>query len=186
LFLGLHCFNVSTDTTPRRPGAFELRGLEVTALGPQLHVGEEAPDAVLAGKGFVPEPVRLSSFRGKVLILSTVPSLDTGTCDRETRRWEEERKALGDGVEMLTVSMDLPFAQARWCGAADVHHSTASAYMNAGFGIDYGVLLAENHLLGRAVFVIDRDGHLRHVEYVHNIATEPDYESALTAVKDAL
>ncbi len=154
------------ESTARRPGAFELRGMELTALGRELGPGDEAPEAVLAGKGFVPQPVRISDYRGRVLILSCVPSLDTPTCDRETRHWEEERSALGGEIEMLTVSMDLTFAQQRWCGAAGVHHTTASAHMNERFGTDYGVLLEENRLLGRAVFVIDRKGRIRYAEYV--------------------
>ena len=173
----------ATYTT--RPGAFTARGHELTALGDELKVGDVAPDAELAGKGFVPQPVSISDYRGKVLILSCVPSLDTPTCDRETRHWEEERQALGGDIEMLTVSMDLVFAQARWCGAADVTHTTASAYMNQQFAIDYGVLIEENRLLGRAVFVIDREGRIRHVEYVRELTTEPDYAAALAAARDA-
>lgn len=169
----------------RRPGAFTVRGTGLTALGDELRPGAEAPDALLAGKGFVPTQVRISDYRGRVLILSCVPSLDTPTCDRETRHWEEEQRAFGGEIEMLTVSVDLVFAQARWCGAADVHHTTASAYMNQQFGIDYGVLLEENRLLGRAIFVIDRDGRLRHVEYVHELTMEPDYERALAAARES-
>ena len=173
----------ATYTT--RPGAFAARGHELTALGDELHAGDVAPDAELAGKGFVPAPVSISDYRGKVLILNTVPSLDTPTCDRETRHWEEERRALGGDIEMLTVSMDLVFAQARWCGAADVTHTTASAYMNQQFAIDYGVLIEENRLLGRAVFVIDREGRIRHLEYVRELTTEPDYAAALAAARAA-
>jgi len=173
----------ATYTT--RPGAFTARGHELTALGDELKVGDMAPDAELAGKGFVPAPVRISDYRGKVLILNTVPSLDTPTCDRETRHWEEERRALGGDIEMLTVSMDLGFAQARWCGAADVMHTVASAYMNQQFGIDYGILIEENRLLGRAVFVIDREGRIRHLEYVRELTTEPDYAAALAAAREA-
>ena len=172
-------------TGTRRPGAFTARGHELTALGDQLRPGDEAPDAVLAGKGFVPEPLRIADYRGRVLILSCVPSLDTPTCDRETRHWEEERRALGGDIEMLTVSMDLVFAQARWCGAADVTHTTASAYMNPRFGIDYGLLIEENRLLGRAVFVIDREGRIRHVEYVRELTQEPDYAAALASAREA-
>ena len=173
----------ATYTT--RPGAFTARGHELTALGDELRVGDLAPDAELAGKGFVPAPVSISDYRGKVLILSCVPSLDTPTCDRETRHWVEERRALGGDIEMLTVSMDLVFAQARWCGAADVTHTTASAYMNQQFGIDYGLLIEENRLLGRAVFVIDREGRIRHLEYVRELTTEPDYAAALAAAREA-
>jgi thiol peroxidase len=170
----------------RRPGAFDARGQELTALGSELGVGREAPDALLAGKGFVPQPVRISDYRGRVLILSCVPSLDTGTCDRETRRWEDERRALDGQIEMLTVSMDLTFAQQRWCGAADVHHTTASAHMNERFGIDYGVLIEENRLLGRAVFVIDKQGRIRYAEYVRKLVEEPDYERVLAVARTAL
>src|SRR5437879_5832236 len=173
------------QVTARRPGAFSARGRELTALGEVRQPGDPAPDAVLAGKGFVPAPVRISDYRGRVLILSCVPSLDTPTCDRETRHWEEERRALGGDIEMLTVSMDLVFAQARWCGAADVTPSTASAYMNQQFGIDYGLLIEENRLLGRAVFVIDREGRIRHLEYVRELTTEPDYAAALAAARKA-
>ncbi len=177
---------MTTGTThTRRPGAFTVRGAELTALGDELRPGQEAPDAVLAGKGFVPSQVRISDYRGRVLILSCVPSLDTATCDRETRHWEEERRALGGDIEVLTVSVDLVFAQARWCGAADVTHTTASAYMNPQFGIDYGVLMEENRLLGRAVFVIDREGVIRHVEYVPELREEPDYEAALAVARQA-
>jgi thioredoxin-dependent peroxiredoxin len=176
---------MAQEQATRRQGAFTARGLELTAVGEELRPGDEAPDALLAGKGFVPQPVRLSDYRGRVLILSCVPSLDTPTCDRETRHWEDERRALVGDVEMLTVSMDLTFAQARWCGAADVHHTTASAYMNPRFGVDYGVLIEENHLLGRAVFVIDREGRARHVEYVRELTSEPDYERALAAAREA-
>jgi thiol peroxidase len=169
----------------RRPGAFTARGNELTGIGDVLKPGDAAPDAVLAGKGFVPQPVRISDYRGRVLILSCVPSLDTPTCDRETRHWEEERRALGGDIEMLTVSNDLGFAQARWCGAADVTHTTASGYMNPRFGVDYGVLMEENRLLGRAVFVIDREGVIRHVEYVREQVEEPDYATALAAARTA-
>lgn len=169
-----------------RPAAFSHRTGELTGLGHELGPGDRAPDAVLAGKGFVPEPIRLSDFLGKVVILSTVPSLDTPTCDLETRRWEKERQALGPELGMLTVSMDLPFAQARWCGAADVTHVTASAYMNPAFGVDYGVGMKENGLLARAVFVIDREGVIRHSEYVRQVGSEPDYEAALAVARQLL
>jgi thiol peroxidase len=172
-------------TATERPGAFQLGDRPLTGLGSELQPGDEAPDAELAGKGFVFEPVRLSDYRGKVLILSSVPSLDTRVCDIETRRWEIERQALQGPIEMLTVSMDLPFAQARWCGAADVHHTTASAFRNPQFGIDYGVLIKENGILGRAVFVIGKDGKLVHVDYVREVADQPDYEAALAAAREA-
>ena len=182
----MHIKSLAMRAVEERDAAFQHRTGPMTGLGRELRAGDPAPDAVLAGKGFRPEPVQLSDYRGRVLILSTVPSLDTPTCDRETRRWEQERLALGEDVRMLTVSMDLPFAQARWCGAAEVGHDTASAYRNPDFGIDYGVTLKENGLLARAVFVVDPEGRLRHVEYVRNISEEPDYEAALAAARALL
>lgn len=170
-------------TATERPGAFTRRGTALTGLGSELKSGDEAPDGELVGKSF--EPVRISDYRGKVLILSCVPSLDTPVCDIETRRWEAERQALSGPIEMLTVSMDLPFAQARWCGAADVHHTTASAFRNPDFGIDYGVLLKERGILARAVFVLGKDGKLAHVDYVREITDQPDYEATLAAAREA-
>lgn len=167
-----------------RRGAFIRRGKPVTGLGRELSVGDLAPDAELSGRGF--EPVRVSALRDRrVLILSCVPSLDTPTCDIETKRFEAETKDEGDRLRMLTVSMDLPYAQERWCGASEVHHTVASAHRNEGFGIDYGVLVKETRLLARAVFVIGRDGRIRHLEYVRDTSEEPDYDEILKAARVA-
>ena len=167
-----------------RPGAFIRRGKPVTGLGRELSAGDLAPDAELSGRGF--EPVRVSTVRdGRVLILSCVPSLDTPTCDIETKRFEAETKDEGDRLRMLTVSMDLPYAQERWCGASEVHHTVASAHRNERFGIDYGVLVKETRLLARAVFVIGRDGRIRHVEYVRDTSQEPHYDEVLAAARAA-
>lgn len=164
-------------------GAATMRGNPLTVVGDQLKPGDEAPDFDLVGQDMT--PVRLSGLRGKVLILSAVPSLDTGVCDTETRRWEQERQQLGPDVEMLTVSMDLPFAQRRWCGAAEVQHQTASSHKNEQFAIDYGLLVKELRLLARTVFVIGKDGTIKYAEYVQEIAQEPNYEPALKAAKRA-
>jgi thioredoxin-dependent peroxiredoxin len=165
-----------------RRGAVVLEDREFTALGAELEPGDPAPDAVLHTRGFAPELLRLSDYRGRVLILSCVPSLDTSVCARETVRWEEERKAI-PSVEMLTVSMDLPNAQARWCGANDVDHRTASAHMNDDFGRSYGVLIEENRLLQRAVFVIDPDGVIQYAEYLREVEQEPDYSQVLAMAR---
>ena len=156
-----------------------LGEIPLTAVGPALGAGDKAPQFTLSGKGFLPEPVTLWDFSGKALILSCVPSLDTSVCDRETRRWDEEVKALGGKLAMLTVSMDLPFTQARWCGANGVEHKTASAHNHNDFGEAYGVLIQENGLLGRAVFVIDKEGQIIHSEYCPKIGDEPHYEEIL-------
>jgi len=130
-------------------------------------------------------PVKLSAFRGKVLIISSVPSLDTSVCDTETRRFNEESQRLGDNVAVLTISMDLPFAQKRWCGAAGIKNvRTLSDYRAAAFGETYGVLIDELRLLARAVFVVDRQGIVRYIQIVEEIAHEPDYEAVLKVVKE--
>ncbi|MGB6279841.1 MAG: thiol peroxidase, partial [Syntrophobacteria bacterium] len=130
-------------------------------------------------------PVSFDSFRGKVCIVSSVPSLDTPVCDMETRRFNDEAGRLGDDVEILTISMDLPFAQKRWCGAAGVDRvQTLSDHLDAAFGQAYGVLIKGLRLLARAVFVVDKEGTIRYMELVKEIASEPDYDSVLTAVKE--
>lgn len=173
-----------------RAGAVTLRGKPLTLLGRELRPNDPAPAFELVGQCSLPSqmaPARLSDFRDKVLIVSCVPSVDTPVCDRETRHWEEEReKLLRDHVELLTVSLDLPFAQNRWCGNAGVKHRIASAYRNHQFGIDYGVLVKELHLLARAVFVIGKDGRIKHVEYVPEIAEEPHYERIVEAARRAV
>ncbi len=117
--------------------------------------------------------------------VSSVPSLDTPACDMETRRFNDEAGRLGDDVEMLTISMDLPFAQKRWCGAAGVDKvKTLSDHRDAAFGQAYGVLIKGLRLLARAVFVVDKEGTIRYIELVKEIASEPDYDSVLTAVKE--
>jgi thioredoxin-dependent peroxiredoxin len=130
--------------------------------------------------------VKLSALaRGKVCIITAVPSLDTPVCDLETRRFNKEAGELGDDVVILAVSMDLPFAQKRWCGAAGVKNvQTLSDYRQAAFGKAYGVLIKDLHLLARAVFVLDKPGLIRYVELVKEVASEPNYDAALTAARE--
>jgi thiol peroxidase len=165
-----------------RKGAATLRGNEFTVLGHQLKPGDKAPNFSLVGAGNA--EVTLNDSAGKVRLLSCVPSLDTPVCSTETMKWEQQRSSLGD-VQMLTVSMDLPPAQARWCQSNDVQHKTASAHKNEQFGIDYGVLIKELRLLQRSVFVIDGNDTIRYVEYVTDIPSEPDYDKAIAAIKAA-
>jgi thiol peroxidase len=129
---------------------------------------------------------RLSDWRGKVVILSTVPSLETAVCDRETREFNERASALGDGCVVLTVSMDLPFAQKRWCGAAGVERViTLSDSKRREVGDRYGVRIRENGLLARTVTVIDAGGVVRYQEIVPEVASEPNYDAAIEAAKSA-
>lgn len=166
-------------------GQVTMKGNPLTLAGKAVKVGDPAPDCTVVGNDLA--PVSLSSFRGKVLVLSVVPSLDTGVCDTQTRKFNEAAASLGREVEILTISMDLPFAQARWCGAAGVDRvQTLSDYKDAAFGNAYGLLIEELRLLARAVLVIDREGRVRYMQRVKELTQEPDYEAALKAVRELI
>ena len=166
-----------------RDGIVTMKGNPITLMGTELQVGDKAPDFVAIDNDL--NPVSFDSFRGKVCIVSSVPSLDTPVCDMETRRFNDEAGRLADDVEIITISMDLPFAQKRWCGAAGVDRvQTLSDHRDAAFGQAYGVLIKGLRLLARAVFVVDKEGTIRYMELVKEIASEPDYDSILTAVKE--
>ncbi len=165
-----------------RPGLVTLKGNPFTLLGPELKVGEVAPDFVVTANDL--SPVKLSDFKGKVCVISSVPSLDTPVCDTSTRRFNKEATELGSDVVILTVSMDLPFAQARWCGAAGVKNvQTLSDYKDAAFGLAYGLLIKELRLLARAAIVIDKEGKIQYIGLVKEIAEEPDYDAILSVIR---
>lgn len=165
-----------------RSGAVTIHGNPLTLVGDELKTGEKAPDFEVLNNDL--NPVKLSSYPGKVVLVSAVPSLDTPVCDLETRRFNEEATNLGEDVVVLTVSMDLPFAQKRWCGAAGVKRViTLSDHKEAAFGLAYGLLIKELRLLARAVLVVDRERIIRHFELVRELTNEPDYDAALTAAK---
>jgi len=165
-----------------RKGAVTLRGNPLTLAGKEVKVGDKAPDVELLDTDL--KPVRISGFRGKVVVVSAVPSLDTPTCDMETRRFNTEAAKLGEDIVILTVSTDLPFAQKRWCGAAGVDKvKTVSDHREAAFGLSYGVLIKELRLLARSIFVVDRDGVVQYVQHVKEIAQEPDYAAVIAAAK---
>ena len=168
-----------------RHGAVTMKGNPLTLVGKGVKVGEAAPDFTALDNGLA--PVKLSAFRGKVCILSSVPSLDTPVCDLETKKFNEEAGKLGPNVQILTISMDLPFAQKRWCGANGVTKiQTLSDHRDASFGTAYGVLIKELRLLARAVFVIDRKGVVQHSQMVGELTKEPDYDAVLSALKKLL
>jgi len=170
------------STMTERAGAVIFGGKPATLLGNELKVGDAAPDFTAVGNDL--KPVRLSQFKGKVVVLAAVPSLDTPTCNLETRRFNAEAANLGPDVVILTVSMDLPFAQKRWCGAAGIDKViTVSDHRDASFGTGYGVLVKDVRLLARAVFVVDRQGVIRYTQLVKETGTEPDYAPVLKAVK---
>ncbi len=165
-----------------RKGLVTMKGNPLTLVGNEVRVGDVMPDCEVVGKELV--PVKLSSFRGKVCIISSFPSLDTSVCDMMARRFNEEAVALGDDVAVLAISMDLPFAQDRWCIAADVKNvNMFSDHRTASFGLAFGVLIKELRLLARAVFVVDRQGIVRYTQIVGELTDEPDYEAALEVVK---
>jgi thiol peroxidase len=156
----------------------------VELAGEELKVGQKAPDFEVTGIDL--KPVTLKDTAGKVRIFCSVPSLDTGTCDTEMRRFNQEAAAL-PGVEVWTISMDLPFAQKRWCGASGATNvKTASDYKKASFGQSWGVLEPGRHLLSRAVFVVDAQDTIRYYEQVPVVGTEPNYDGALAAARSLL
>ena len=159
-----------------------MRGNPLTLIGNEVNVGGVAPDFVVLDNNL--SPVYFSSFRGKTCIISSVPSLDTPVCDTETRRFNEEAGRLGTDVMILTISMDLPFAQKRWCAAAGVNRvQTLSDHRDASFGNAYGVLIKELRLLARAVFLIDRKGIVQYIQLLKEVTQEPNYEEVLNALK---
>lgn len=165
-----------------RRGLVTLKGNPVTLLGPAIKPGDDAPDVELLTNDL--EPFKLSSLKGKVAVLITVPSLDTQVCDVETKRFNDEAQKLGDGVAVVVISVDLPFAQKRWCGAAGVSAvQTLSDHRDTAFGLAYGVLIQGVRLLARAIFVVDKDGDVRYVQIVPEVAQEPDYAAVLDAVR---
>lgn len=167
-----------------RHGAITFKGKPVTLLGPEIKVGDQAPNFTVLANDL--SPVTLDDSKGSVRIISVVPSLDTGVCDMQTRRFNEEASTL-DGVKVLTISVDLPFAQKRWCGAAGVENvQTLSDHRDLSFGTAYGVVIKELRLLARAVFVIDQNDKVVYVEYVSEGTNHPDYEAPVLAAKKAL
>jgi len=164
-----------------RAGLLTIHGNPLTLVGDEVKVGDPAPEVELLDNDL--KPVKLSSYRGKVLIIASVPSLDTPVCDLETRRFNDEAANLGPDIEILTISMDLPFAQKRWCGAAGVKRlRTLSDHREATFGQAYGVLIKELRLLARAVFIIDREGTVQYEQLVKEVTSEPNYEEVLQAL----
>jgi thiol peroxidase len=168
-----------------RTGEITFKGNPLTLIGPKLAAGGMAPEFELLANDL--SPAKLSESIGKVRLISVVPSLDTPVCDTQTRNFNEQLSALGDGVVGYTISADLPFAQARYCGAAGIELiQTLSDHYSMAFGDAYGTHIKELRLDSRAVFVVDGGGKIRHVEYVGEITELPDHDAALAAVKTAL
>jgi len=159
-----------------------MKGNPITLVGNELEIGDTVPECEMVDKNL--NPVKLSSFHGKVCIITSLPSLDTSVCNLMTRRFNEEAVALGQNFVVLAVSTDLPFAQDRWCVAEDVKNvNVLSDHRDTSFGQSFGILIKELRLLARAVFVIDKQGIIRYMEIVGELTNEPDYEAALDAAK---
>ncbi|OMD85292.1 MULTISPECIES: thiol peroxidase [Paenibacillus] len=171
--------------TQEKTGVATFKGNPITLVGHKLTAGDPAPDFVLS-KNLL-EDVSLSDYAGKIKLISVVPSLDTGVCDAQTRRFNSEAAELGDDVVILTVSTDLPFAQARWCGAAGIDRViTLSDHKATSFGQAYGVLIKEFRLDMRSIFVLDKNDKIVYVEYLSEMTEHPNYEDAIAAVKKLL
>lgn len=168
-----------------RTGLVTIFGNPLTLLGNPVVVGQKAPDFSVLDNDLGPKT--LADYKGKVLIIAAVPSLDTPVCDMETRRFNTEASKLGQDVHVLTISMDLPFAQKRWCAAAGIDRVvTLSDHRDGAFGMAYGILIKELRLLARTVFVVDREGVLKYMEMLPEVTKEPDYDAALAAAKALL
>lgn len=170
-----------------RTGAVTLKGAPKDLIGPEIKAGDTAPDFTTVGAGL--SIVKLADTTGKVRLFNVVPSLDTPVCNIQTRRFSKELAALGDKVQAYTVSTDLPFAQSRWCGDAQVENiKNLSDLHNQSFGKSYGVLVKDIPVpfLTRAIFVVDANDKVTYVEYVPEIASEPNYDAALAALKAAV
>lgn len=168
--------------TQERTGVATIGGNPITLIGPELKVGDKAPDFKI-NKDLMTE-ASLSDYAGKVKLISVVPSLDTDVCDAQTRRFNEAASKLGDDVVVLTISVDLPFAQSRFCSVAGIDRVvTLTDYKHRSFGEAYGVLIKELQLDMRSIFVLDKDDTIRYVEYLSEMTNHPNYDAAIEAMK---
>jgi thiol peroxidase len=168
-----------------RTGVATITGNPITLIGPELKVGDKAPDFTI-NKDLI-EEANLADYDGKIKLISVVPSLDTSVCDAQTRRFNQEAAGLGDQVAVLTISVDLPFAQSRFCSVAGIKNlDTLSDYKFHSFGKSYGVLIKELQLDMRSIFILDKDNTIQYVQYLTEMTEHPDYDAALNAVKSLL
>ncbi len=169
-----------------RKGIFKFSGMDVTVVGADMQVGQQAPEFTATGTDWS-EVNALENTRGKVRIIGSLPSLSTSVCDRETRRFNQEAASLGEDIAILMVSMDVPYTLRNWCAAAGVDKVlTLSDAKTAGFGEKYGVLLKEPRVFRRAIFVVDRQEKIVYVDYMPVVGNEPKYEEVLAAARAAL
>ncbi len=176
----MHKINI--DQLPQKKGLVTAKGNPLTLLGKELKVGDKAPDFQVVDNSL--SPVKLTDFTGKVVLLSVTPSIDTGICDLQAKRFNRMATEVSDDVVILSISVDLPFALARWCGATGSDKiKTLSDYQDWNFGLQYGMLVKESRLLARSVWIIDKNGVIQYIQIVPEMPTEPDYEDAFGALK---
>jgi thiol peroxidase len=170
-----------------RPGAVTFKGNPLTLVGEAVKVGAPAPDFTLHYFDGSLKTIKPADLKGKPTLLSVVPSLDTGVCATQTKKFNEQLGALGERINAVTVSLDLPFAQNRFCGAESIKNMrVGSDYQERSFGKNWGMLIDELKILARGVFVLDKDGKVVYSQLVKEVTTEPDYEPALNALKSQL
>lgn len=170
----------ATETIKR---TITMKGRPMTLVGAEIKPGMPAPDFKVIDNEMTPMKF-LRNYNGKTVVISVVPSLDTAVCDLQTRRFNKEAESIDPDIHIITISMDLPFAQKRWCGTAGVTRvQTFSDYQKADFGKAWGVLIKELRLLARAVFIVDKDGVVKYAQLVPEVGQEPDYDEALAALK---
>lgn len=168
-----------------RTGVITFGGGPLTLLGEESVVGKKAEDFTVLNKDL--QPVKLSDFSGKVVVISVFPSIDTPVCSLQTAKFNEEASKLGDDIKILSISVDLPFALARHCAAEGIENAlTLSDHRDLDFATKYGFLMKELRLLARGAVVIDKNGIIKYVEYVPEVRNEPDYDKALEAAKACL
>jgi thioredoxin-dependent peroxiredoxin len=170
-----------------RPGAVTFKGTPMTLVGEPVQVGQQAPDFTLHFFEGGLKTIKPADLKGKPTLLSVVPSLDTGVCQIQTKKFNESLASLGPRINAVTVSLDLPFAQNRFCGAENIKSlRVASDYQDRNFGRGWGLLIDELKLLARSVFVLDKDGRVVYSQVVREVTEEPNYDAALAALKGQL
>jgi thiol peroxidase len=168
-----------------RQGVVTLKGSPITLVGDEVKAGQKAKDFILLDNDL--KEKTLADFKGKIKLIATVPSLDTPVCDLEIKRFNEEASKLSKDLVIIFISMDLPFAQKRFCQEFEINKvRTLSDHRSASFGTNYGVLIKELRLLARAIFLIDKDDNVRYAEYVKEVGMHPNYDAALNAIKSLL
>jgi thiol peroxidase len=175
-------YKINIDQLPQKKGLVTLKGKPLTLLGQELKVGDKAPEFQVIDKSM--NPVKLSDFKGKTILISVTPSVDTSVCDLQAKRFNKMATEVSKDVVILNISVDLPYALTRWCAATGSDQiKTLSDHRDLDFGIKYGLVIKEMMLLFRSVWIIDKNGIIQYIQIVPEFVNEPDYEDAFNALK---